>query len=160
MSNDSYKNIASKGMAFLYPVSINGQTHRENGIEHHMTVKFFDRPGVNLMHAHMAIKDLDKRVPDPSKVMVSTSMFKDRFGNNLHVLKLDGDELQHVVDNNSRLSHMGLPVKYKFSPHITVDKDIYDKVRSMKNATAADLGISFGVPELKRGHKTVMRYER
>lgn len=57
------KTMAHTGLALLYPVSIQGQHMRSNGIHHHVTVKFFDKPGITADDAHDYATNEDLHAP-------------------------------------------------------------------------------------------------
>jgi hypothetical protein len=57
------------------------------------------------------------------------------------------------------MEHLGQPEKYQFKPHITVDKEHYDKAKSLENPTAHDMGIQFGEPKLAQGKNTLRTYK-
>jgi hypothetical protein len=155
------KTIAHTGLALLYPVSVMGQEVRSNGIPHHVTVKFFDRPGVTVDDAHDYASHEDLHKPNPEEIVVTPKVFKNRFGQDVHVLALNGNGIDHVSTANSHGSHLGLPVPYAFQPHISVDKETHDAVASLgRPVKASELGIKFGSPELRHGPRVVATYNK
>jgi hypothetical protein len=157
-SEEKQKSLAASGLMLGYPVSINGMTHRNDGIQHHVTVKFFEG-GVEPHVAHAASKALDFKKINPKTTYVGASKFPTRFGTEVYVLTLHGQGVQHVADYNSKLNNVGTPSKYNFAPHITVDKHTYDYVKSSPGKTAEELNIKFGHPHLKKGPKTLSVFE-
>lgn len=153
------RTMAHSGLALLYPVSVMGQHLRSNGIPHHVTVKFFDKPGVTPEQAHDYASKEDLHRPNPNEITVSPKVFKNRFGEDVHVLALEGPGINHVSEANSHGSHLGNPVSYKFTPHISIDKELYNKVAGMKGPVkASQLGLKFGAPELRHGPRTLATY--
>jgi hypothetical protein len=153
------KSMASKGLALLYPVSVMGNHMRSNGIPHHVTVKFFDKPETTPEQAHEYSSREDLPAPDPKQIGVTPKVFQNRFGEDVHVLALHGPGIDHLKESNARGAHLGLPTSYSFTPHISVDKETHDKVASLgKPTSAAELGIEFGKPELRRGPDVLARY--
>ncbi len=154
----SEKNLAATGLALLYPVSINGKTHREGGTPYHATVKFFDKEGVLPEHAHSFATKEHLEVPDSKNISVVPKVFKNRFGDDVYVLSLHGAGVEHVKGINEKAKDMGLPTAYVFQPHISVDKETFDHASSLKNPTAESLGIKFGNAELRHGPKILATY--
>lgn len=154
---DGYKNLMASGIALLHPVKIAGSTTSEDGIPFHTTIKVFHPHEDRIDQAHDIATGLDLTPPDPTKTTVKPMMFKDRFGDDVHVLELGGDA-EKIVNHNSSFSNMGFPVKFKFRPHITVDERTYNKAMEEAPKTAADMGIYFGNAELRHGYNTIKKY--
>jgi hypothetical protein len=155
------KNMAHNGLALLYPVSVMGRHMRSNGIPHHVTVKFFDKPEITADDAHDYAQNENLKTPNPYDIMVTPKVFKNRFGEDVHVLALEGSGIDHVKQANANGSHLGQPVNYKFTPHISVDKETHDRVASMgRPVKASELGIKFGPPELRHGPRVVATYNK
>lgn len=157
--SESLKSLAAKGLLLGYPASVSGQTHRKDGVEHHVTVKFFEGEHANPDSAHDVASQLDLRDIDAEQTSVTPKIFPTRFGTEVHVLALHGPGVDHVADAHEKLSEFGTPDRFKFAPHITVDKETYDKAVQNPGATASQLGIGFGKPALKMGPKIIQQYQ-
>lgn len=154
---EGYRKLMASGIALIHPVKIGPKAISDDGIPFHTTIKVFHPENDRFHQAHEIANSLDLTPPDPAKTTVRPVMFKDRYGDDVHVLELGGDA-ERVVDSNAAFQHMGFPMNYKFRPHITVDEDTYNRVVQENPSTAADLGVSFGDAELRHGYKTVHRY--
>jgi hypothetical protein len=155
------KSMAHSGLALLYPVSVMGKHYRGNGIQHHVTVKFFDDPTVSPDEAHSFAIGESLPVPDANKISVTPKVFKNRFGEDVHVLSLHGEGIDHVRVANGHAKHLGQTLRYEFQPHISVDKELHDKVSQMGDSvTAKQLGIRFGAPQLRHGQKVLAFYKK
>ena len=155
---EDMKSLASKGLLLGYPVTVQGKSHRSDGIAHHVTVKFFEGEHADPEKAHVAAMKLPFQNIDPSQTYVKPMVFPTRFGTTVHVLGLYGPGVDHVSENHEALATMGPPDRFKFMPHVTVDKEVHEQASKMPNATAADLGIEFGEPELKLGPEKLHSY--
>lgn len=157
---EAYKKLAEKGIMVAHPVSINGQASRPDiGIGYHATVKFFDPDKDHPSSVHDVARGLKFPVPDPETTGITPSTFKDRFGNDVHVIKLHGPHADQIKENNSKFSHMGYPANYEFSPHISVDRHTWEGIVDSGAKTAAEAGISFGPAQLRQGHKVITTYK-
>lgn len=157
--NEDYKSIASKSLMLGYPVSIAGQTHRDNGIHHHMTIKVFEGPDVDHQQVQDTVSKLEMPHIDPKQIKITAHIFKDRTGQPVHSLVLHGSHLDTIKSLHETVNHLGIPHRYAFAPHISVDAHVYDRIKSMNNPTAYDAGIRFGHPELKLGPNTLAQYK-
>lgn len=155
----AYKKLAEKGIMVGFPVSIGGKTHREdNGIGYHSTVKFFNPDKDSPEAIHEIASKMNMVPPDPKKTKIEPGQFKDRFGNDVYVLKMHGDDAAAIKTHNDAFAHMGYPATFSYTPHVSVDKKTWDNVVASKAETAHEAGISFGHAELKQGHTTLAQY--
>jgi hypothetical protein len=146
-------------MMIGFPVSINGETHRkDNGIGYHSTIKFFNTSKDHPHQVHQLAQNLPLNPPDPKSTQIEPGELKDRNGNTVYVLKLKGNHAEKIKEHNAKFSHMGDPQSYVYEPHISVPKDIHDKIKSSGAKTAHEAGIQFHPAELKRGPKTLATY--
>jgi len=156
----AYKKLAEEGIMVAHPVSIKGQSTRSDiGIGYHSTVKFFDPSKDHPEAIHDVARGLKMTPPDPHTTGITPSMFKDRFGNDVYVVKLHGEHADQIKENNSKFSHMGHPSTYNFTPHISVDKATWEHIVDSGAKTAHEAGIEFGHAQLKQGHKVLTTYK-
>lgn len=156
----AYKKMAEEGIMVAHPVSIKGQSVRPDiGIGYHSTVKFFDPSKDHPEAIHNVARDLKMTPPDPHTTGITPSMFKDRFGNDVYVVKLHGEHADKIKENHSKFSHMGHPSTYEFTPHISVDKATWEHIVDSGAKTAHEAGIEFGHAQLKQGHKVLTNYK-
>jgi hypothetical protein len=158
--SEDHKSLAAKGLMLGYPVKVQGKTHRSDGIAHHVTVKFFEGEHADPEKAHIAAMKLPLQSIDATKTHVKPLVFPTRFGTTVHVLGLHGPGVDHVVQSHEALASMGIPDRFKFMPHVTVDKEIHEMASKNPEATAADLGLEFGEPELKLGPEKLHAYSK
>lgn len=156
--SEDHKSLAAKGLMLGYPVKVQGKTHRSDGIAHHVTVKFFEGEHADPEKAHIAAMKLPLQSIDATKTHVKPLVFPTRFGTTVHVLGLHGPGVDHVAENHEALAAMGVPDRFKFMPHVTVDKEVHEMASKNPEATAADLGLEFGEPELKLGPEKLHAY--
>lgn len=154
---EGYKKLMASGIALLHPVRMGNKTISNDGVPFHTTIKVFHPQDDRFQQAHDIARSLNLLPPDPAKTTIKPMIFKDRFGDDVHVLELGGDA-ERVIDHNAAFERMGFPAKFKFKPHITIDQDTYNKVVQEKPQTAADMGIVFGEAELRSGHEVVRKY--
>lgn len=149
---NAYKKLAEKGLMIGHPVKIKGQDNRPDiGIPYHSTIKFFDADKHTPGQVHEVANKLKMNPPDPKKTHIEPGQFKDRFGNDVHVLKLKGPHADEMKEHNKKFSHMGND-KFDYHPHISVDKATWDKIKSSGAKTAQDAGIEFGDAQIRSGH--------
>lgn len=157
----SYKQLAESGLSLLYPAVVLGKHTRSDGIIHHATVKFFDKEGVSNEQAHKYANEQNLSIPDAKNITVIPKIFKNRLNEDVHVLSLHGDGVDHIKIANANASELGLPVKYDFQPHISVDKDTFDRVAAFNRPVRADeIGIKFMPAELRSGQKVLATYNQ
>lgn len=154
-----YAKLANQGILLGYPVSIAGQSHRpDNNIGYHSTIKYFD-PSKDHPHAvHELAQHLPLNPPDSKNTQIGFDKFKDRMGNDVHVITLHGNSAAKIKEHNGKFAHMGFPSTFEWTPHISVDKDTHDRIKASGAKTAHEAGIKFGNAELKRGPKTLKTY--
>jgi 8-oxo-dGTP pyrophosphatase MutT (NUDIX family) len=154
-----YAKLAQEGLMLGHPVKINGETHRpDNNVQYHSTVKDFDKQKDHPHAVHQLAQHLPLNPPDAKNTQISFDTFKDRMGNDVHVIKLHGNSADKMKEHNGKFSHMGHPSKFEWTPHISVPKDVHDKIKSSGVRTAHEAGIEFGPAELKSGPKTLKTY--
>lgn len=97
--------------------------------------------------------------PDPEKVYIVPAIYKDRFGDDVHVLTMHGEDADKIKEQNAQFDGMGWPNRPEgYKPHITVDESTYNRALQIGAKTASDMGIQFGQAELRRGFNTLNRY--
>ena len=155
----AYKRMAEKGMMLAHPVRINGQDKRsDNGMGFHSTIKVFNTDRDHPHAIHALAQHLPLNAPDAKNTQIEPGQFKDRNGNDVFVLKLRGNSADKIKEHNGRFAHMGDPVSYEYAPHISVPKELHDKIKASGAKTAHEAGIEFGHAELKHGPKTLRTY--
>jgi hypothetical protein len=154
-----YAKRANEGMMLGYPVKINGQhTRPDNGIGYHSTIKVFNPEKDHAHKVHELAQHLPLNPPDAKNTQIEPTTFKDRNGNDVHVLKLKGNSAEKIKEHNGKFAHMGDPQPYEYNAHISLDRPTWDKIKSAGHKTAHQAGIEFGNAELKRGPKTIKTY--
>jgi hypothetical protein len=154
-----YAQRANEGILLGYPVSIGGNSARkDNGIKYHSTIKYFDPQKDHLHKIHDVAQHLPLNPPDAKNTQIKFDKFKDRFGNDVHAITLHGNSAEKLKEHNGKFAHMGFPSTFEWTPHISVDRDTFDKIKSSGAKTAHEAGISFGSAELKHGPKTIKTY--
>lgn len=157
---EAYKKLAEKGIMVGFPVKVRGKTHRaDNGIGYHSTVKFFNPDKDTPEAIHDVARKLSLHPPDPKETRIEPSVFKDRMGNDVYVLKLHGSHADSIKEHHKKFSHLGYPATYEYQPHVSVDKKTWDEIVESKAQTAHEAGIEFGHAELKQGHNTLATYK-
>jgi len=156
-----YKELAEKGIMLAHPVSIAGKTHRSDiNLPYHSSIKVFHSENDSPQAAHDIASKMNFHKPDPKTTTIHPETFKDRFGNDVHVLKLKGPSADKIKEHNSKFAHMGYPAKHDFQAHISVEKPQWDKIKASGAKTAHDAGISFGDAQLHQGHKVLQTYKK
>lgn len=155
----AYAKLASEGILLGYPVQINGQTHRpDNNIAYHSTLKEFNKDKDHLHSIHELAQYLSLNPPDAKNTQIEPTQFRDRLGNDVFVIKLKGNSAEKMKEHNGKFAHMGHPSKFEWSPHVSVDKSTWDKIKSSGAKTAHEAGIKFGNAVLRKGPKTLKTY--
>ena len=157
---EAYKKLAENGMMLAHPVTINKRAVRDDGsgIGYHSTIKLFDTAKDHAHTAHEVARNLTLNPPDAKTVGIAPDKFKDRFGNDVHVLVLSGNDSDRLKEHNAKFSHMGYPASFEYKPHISLDKKTWDGIKASGAKTAHEAGIEFGPAQLKQGHDTVATY--
>jgi hypothetical protein len=156
---EAYKKLAEQGIMVGFSAKVAGNTHRpDNGIPYHSTVKFFDPEKDTPENIHSIASQLKLTPPDPKNTKIEPGMFKDRMGNDVYVIKLHGPHADEIKNHNAKFSHMGYPASYEYQPHVSVDKQTWDKIVESKAQTAHEAGIEFGPAQLKQGHNVLHTY--
>ena len=147
------------GLALIHPVSINGKLISSDGIPYHTTIKALDKEKDSAGAAHNIASRLQMDPPDPKNVHIVPAVYKDRFGDDVHVLVMHGEDAERIKQQNSEFQGMGWPNRPEgYKPHITVDEATYNRAVQSGAKTASDMGIQFGQAELRRGFNTLNRY--
>lgn len=154
-----YAKRANEGMMLGYPVRIAGKQARpDNGITYHSTIKVFNPKKDHAHKVHELAQHLPLNPPDAKNTQIEPTTFKDRNGNDIHVLKLKGNSAEKIKEHNGKFAHMGDPQPYAYNAHISVDQPTWEKIKASGAKTAHEAGIEFGNAELKRGPKTIKTY--
>jgi len=126
--HDVYKERAHKGGDVLWHVTIKGQKELTKGIPLHMSLKVFeDKKDMNLDEIKDKVKQFDIKTPNPEKLKFKTTIFtSDRDEKKYYMLTMEGTDKAYE-DFYDSLKHCGTVYK-KFIPHITIDKDLYDRI--------------------------------
>jgi hypothetical protein len=155
----SYAKRASEGLILLHPVKINGQEARsDNGIGYHSTIKEFDANKDHLHKIHELAQHLPLNPPDTKNTQIEPNQFQDRNGNDVFVITLKGNSAEKMKEHHGKFAHMGIPEQREWNPHISVPKEMHDKIKSSGAKTAHEAGIEFGNAVMKKGPKTLKTY--
>jgi len=154
-----YASKANNGMMLAFPVSINGEsTRQDNGIGYHATIKVFDKDKDHGHAIHNLAQHLPLNPPDAKNTQIEPGKFQGKNGDDIFVIKLHGNSAEKMKELNGKFAGMGDPVPYEFQAHISVSKELHDKIKASGAKTAHEAGIEFGNAELKRGPKTIKTY--
>jgi len=155
---ETYKRLAETGSIIGHPVTIKGQHSRsDNGIPYHSTIKLLT-PHKDHKEAHEIASKHDLEPPKPEHTGIEPHTFKDRYGNDVHVLKLYGIGATQMKHHNDHFKHLGPKEAYDYSPHISLDHESWKKIKDSGAKTAKEAGIEFGPATIKRGHKILGTY--
>lgn len=156
---EQYAKLANNGVLLGYPVKIKGNKSRpDNGVDYHSTIKYFD-PAKDHPHSiHNLARHLPLNPPDAKNTQIKFDIFKDRMGNDVHVVSMHGNSADKIKEHNGKFAGMGFPSKFEWTPHISLDKDTWDSIKNSGAKTAHEAGIEFGPAELKKGPKTLKTY--
>src|SRR5271165_2042837 len=126
--HDIYKERAAKGGDVLWHCVIKGQKELAPGIPLHMSLKVFeDKKDMDVEDIKNRVRTMGIKNPDPSKLSFKTTIFtSERDGKQYYMLLITGEDKQYGEFYES-LKHCGTVYK-KFLPHITIDKDLYEKI--------------------------------
>lgn len=156
---EGYKKLMGNGLALIHPAYVDGRHISDDGVPYHTTIKAFDGNKDSPDTAHQIAANLNMPPPDPSNVYITPKIYKDRFGDDVHVLVMHGDDAARIADQYSKFTGMGWPPHPDgYKPHITVDEATYNRALQNGAKTAADMNISFGNAELRRGFDTLQKY--
>ncbi len=156
---ETYKKFAEKGMDLMFPVRVKGVSNRPDiGILYHVTIKLFDAEKDKEEEVHEIAKTLALIPPDPKKVEVETTTIQGRTGYTIYVLKLHGPEMKDIEESHNCFKHLGYHNNYQFAAHISVDKELWDRVKESESKSAHVLGIEFLPAELHHKAKVVASY--
>ena len=156
---EAYKKLASTGTMVGFPATVAGNTHRPDiGTKYHSTIKFFNSETDHPREIHQIASGLDMHPPDPHTTGIKPTMFQDRLGNDVYVLTLHGEHADKISEHNAAFSNMGFKTSYKHTPHVSVDKATWEKIKNSGAKTCHDAGISFGHAELVQGDKPLQHY--
>lgn len=158
---EGYKKLASKGVMIGFPATVQGKKERPDiGIGYHSTVKFFDPDKDDTKHIHDIASKLPLTPPDPKTTKIEPGVLKDRNGNDVYVIKLHGPHADLIKEHNKKFAHLGPQTNYEFQPHLSVDKQTWDKIVASKATTAHEAGIEFHPAELKQGATKLATYKK
>jgi hypothetical protein len=156
---EQYAKLANRGILLGYPVKIAGQdTRPDNGINYHSTIKYFDPSKDHPHKIHDLAQHLPLNPPDAKNTQIKFDKFKDRFGDDVYAVTLHGNSAEKIKEHNGKFAGMGFPSTFEWTPHISVDKDQWDKLKSSGAKTAHEAGIQFGSAHLKKGPKVLRTY--
>src|ERR1700734_4131218 len=130
---DSYKKDAHAGANVMWRAKVKGHKTLADDIPLHVSLKTFDKPGeVPIDEIHQKVKELGIQRPDPKKLTVKPEIFTSpRNGKSYYMLKLHNTDPSYKTFND-HFAGRGITHKNpdgNFMGHITVNKDIYDKVQ-------------------------------
>lgn len=125
---NTYKQSARDGGDVLWHATIKGQSELAKGISLHMSLKVFDdKKGMDLEEIKQKVAEFKLKTPDPSKLTFKTKIFRsEKDGTQYYMLMVEGVDESYSKFYDS-MKHCGTVYK-KFMPHITIDKDLYDKI--------------------------------
>lgn len=123
-----YKERAAKGGDILWHVTIKGQKELTEGIPLHMSLKVFeDKKDMDVKELKAKVSEFKIKTPNPETLTFKTTIFtSDRDGKKYYMLLVEGVDREYGQFYES-LKHCGTVYK-KFMPHITIDKDLYDRI--------------------------------
>lgn len=126
--HDSYKERASQGGDVLWHVTIKDQNELAPGIPLHMSLKVFDdKKDMDLDEIKHKVALFDIRPPKPEKLSFKTTIFtSETDGQKYYMLLISGEDKEYAEFYNN-MKHCGTVYK-KFMPHITIDKNLYDRI--------------------------------
>src|ERR1035437_2579703 len=85
---EQYAKLANEGVLLGYPVRIGGKDSRDdNGVHFHSSIKYFDKDRDHYHKIHDLAQHLPLNPPDAKNTQIEPDQFKDRFGNDVFVLK-------------------------------------------------------------------------
>jgi hypothetical protein len=123
-----YEERATKGGDILWHVTIKGRTELLPGIPLHMSLKVFeDKKDMDMDELKRKVSEFKIKTPEPEKLKFKTTIFtSDRDGKKYYMLLIAGTDKAYEEFYDS-LKHCGTVYK-KFMPHITIDKELYDRI--------------------------------
>lgn len=155
----AYKKLANSGACLMFPVSIMSQTHRPDiKISYHLSLKVFDSDKDNLKEAKEIASKLKLNPPNPKNVKLEFSTIPGRGGHVYHSINLFGPEVESLSKHFEKFSHMGFSQHKEFHPHIIVDEETWNNLKSKGFKTAYEANIFFSPAELRRGESILHNY--
>jgi hypothetical protein len=156
---EKYKNKAKEGSDLMFPVTIGEATHRPDiGVRYHSTIKLFDRQKDDQSKVHDRARQLNLVPPNPNETHIEPTTLQGRDGNTMHVLRLHGPHADRLKEyHQQHLKGIGEEMQ-NFHPHVTVDKDTWDRVKNSGAKTAKEAGIQFHPAELRHGDRVIATY--
>jgi GNAT superfamily N-acetyltransferase len=159
IKSESYAKKASTGVILLHPISLSGKTHRSDGVPMHMTVKFFgDNSKINPQEIQ---KHLEKfSIPNSineNKLLFMPHKLPAADGGVHHVLLAYGapPHIDHIREGSAKYG----PYLKNFLPHISIDKEDWEKFSKMGPVLTADkIGLKIHSAQLKSGNEIVKEY--
>jgi hypothetical protein len=124
----TYRERARKGGDVLWHVTIKGQKELSEGIPLHMSLKVFEnKHEMDVEEIKEKVKEFNIQTPNPENLKFETTIFtSERDGNKYYMLTIHGTDKAYE-DFYDSLKHCGTVYK-AFMPHVTIDKDLYDKI--------------------------------
>ena len=154
-----YAKRANEGVILGHPVKIKGQHARpDNGVHYHSTIKYFDAQKDHPHQIHNLAQHLPLNPPDAKNTQLKFEIFKDRMGNDVHTVTLHGNSADKLKEHNGKFAGMGFPSTFEWKPHVSVDKDTWNRIKDSGAKTAHEAGIEFGPAQLKKGPKVLKTY--
>jgi len=155
---EKYKSKAQEGSDLMFPVTIGGLTHRPDiNVKYHTTIRLFDRKDDDQSKAHDTARKLNLVPPNPNETAIEPTTLQGRDGNTMHVLRLHGPHSERIKSYQPHFKGQGQDIP-NFHPHITVDKDTWNKVKASGAKTAKEAGIEFHPAELRHGDRVISTY--
>lgn len=126
----SYKNVAHSAANVMFRAKLKGETHLDETIPLHMTLKTFDKPeALPLDQIKSKAEELDIQRPDPHSLQYEPITFTSpRNGNTYYMLKISGTH-PSLEQFNEHFKGQGI-THDKFMAHITINKDLYDRIKT------------------------------
>lgn len=146
----------TKSHILMFPVSINGKNKDEegSGVDYHTTLKVI---GSKPAHSHEQIQDVVNRynLEPPKDVEIEPHILNSHKGP-VHTLRIKNASKSWAHAHHD-LSEENPSMYKQFVPHITVSKELHDKVKE-ENLTAKDIGLKFHPLQYRVGADTVKEF--
>lgn len=157
---EAYKRLASNGMCLMFPVSINGETHRPDiNTLYHFSVKVFDIDKDKAEEVQKIASQLKLNVPNSENIELQFATIPGREGHTYHSINLIGKEVNKISKHFDSFSNMGFDQHKEFHPHIIVDKNTWNNLKNKNFKTAKEAKIEFFPAELRNGDKILSTYK-
>jgi hypothetical protein len=125
----SYKDVANNSANVMFRAKIKGQTHLDDNIPLHVTLKTFDKPDkMPLDEVHQKVKELGIERPEPKELAYEPITFTSpKSGNTYYMLRLHGTSPAYKHFND-HFKGQGI-THDNYMAHVTINKDLYDKIK-------------------------------